>query len=276
MAVQVSALLLALRARRLAVRVRVPLLCRRDCERSRASGAPVDRRRRRAACLGLPADRGVRLSGGGLRADPGCPCSTSTPSRGSARSASLRSWRRSWGWPQPPSRCGGRSTIRLLTGAAGSRSMGDAENRRQPDLPRRDRLRGHRRAVPQRVRSDMRLRRPRLVVAALVLTATGCGATATHISVPGGDQDRGAAACRLVRLRRLSHDLGDRRRRREDRPTARRPRRPQADRRPAAKHAAEPPALARHPQQVAPGTVMPDLEIEEPQARDLAAYLYSH
>jgi cytochrome c2 len=31
-----------------------------------------------------------------------------------------------------------------------------------------------------------------------------------------------------------------------------------------------------NPQAVEPGTVMPDLGIEAPQARDLAAYLYAH
>ena len=31
-----------------------------------------------------------------------------------------------------------------------------------------------------------------------------------------------------------------------------------------------------NPQAVAPGSVMPDLGVAEPQARDLAAYLYSH
>jgi cytochrome c len=32
----------------------------------------------------------------------------------------------------------------------------------------------------------------------------------------------------------------------------------------------------RDPQAVPPGTVMPDLDLGEPQARDIAAYLYSH
>lgn len=122
----------------------------------------------------------------------------------------------------------------------------------------------------------MRLRHPHLVVAALVLTATGCGATATHISVPGGDQNRGAqlvgsfgcGACHTIsgidgadgKIGPPLVDLADRRL--------------IAGRLPNTL-----PNLLRwleHPQQVAPGTVMPDLEIEEPQARDLAAYLYSH
>ena len=122
----------------------------------------------------------------------------------------------------------------------------------------------------------MRLRHPHLVVAALVLTATGCGATATHISVPGGDQDRGAqlvgsfgcGACHTIsgidgadgKIGPPLVDLADRRL--------------IAGRLPNTL-----PNLLRwleHPQQVAPGTVMPDLGIEEPQARDLAAYLYSH
>jgi cytochrome c1 len=31
-----------------------------------------------------------------------------------------------------------------------------------------------------------------------------------------------------------------------------------------------------HPQEVAPGTLMPDLGVPERQARDIAAYLYRH
>ena len=31
-----------------------------------------------------------------------------------------------------------------------------------------------------------------------------------------------------------------------------------------------------HPQEVDPGTLMPDLGVPEPQARDIAAYLYRH
>jgi cytochrome c2 len=122
----------------------------------------------------------------------------------------------------------------------------------------------------------VRPRRAHLLVAALVLTATGCGATATQISVPGGDQDRGAqlvgsfgcGACHTIagidgadgKIGPPLVDLADRRL--------------IAGRLPNTL-----PNLLdwlEHPQQVAPGTVMPDLGIEEPQARDLAAYLYSH
>jgi cytochrome c2 len=31
-----------------------------------------------------------------------------------------------------------------------------------------------------------------------------------------------------------------------------------------------------HPQRIEPGTVMPDLGVGQPQARDIAAYLYRH
>lgn len=31
----------------------------------------------------------------------------------------------------------------------------------------------------------------------------------------------------------------------------------------------------RHPQQVQPGTAMPDMQVSEPHARDIVAYLYS-
>jgi cytochrome c2 len=122
----------------------------------------------------------------------------------------------------------------------------------------------------------MRLGRSQLVVVALVLTATGCGATATQISVRGGSQDRGAqlvgsfgcGACHTIagidgadgKIGPPLVDLADRRL--------------IAGRLPNTL-----PNLLEwleHPQQVAPGTVMPDLGIEEPQARDLAAYLYSH
>ena len=32
----------------------------------------------------------------------------------------------------------------------------------------------------------------------------------------------------------------------------------------------------RHPQEIEPGSVMPDLGLSEPQARDVVAYLYRH
>ena len=122
----------------------------------------------------------------------------------------------------------------------------------------------------------MRLRRAHLVVAALVLTATGCGASATQISVPGGSQDRGAqlvgafgcGSCHTIsgvegadgEIGPSLVDFGDRRL--------------IAGRIPNTL-----PNLLRwleNPQAVEPGTVMPDLGIEAPQARDLAAYLYAH
>jgi cytochrome c2 len=122
----------------------------------------------------------------------------------------------------------------------------------------------------------MRLRRHQLVVATLVLTATGCGATATHLSVPGGDQDRGAklvgsfgcGACHTIAgIDGADGKIGP-------------PLVDFADRRLIAGRLPNTlPNLLNwleRPQQVAPGTVMPDLGIEEPQARDLAAYLYSH
>ena len=31
-----------------------------------------------------------------------------------------------------------------------------------------------------------------------------------------------------------------------------------------------------HPQKIEPGTIMPDLGVSEPEARDIAAYLYAH
>lgn len=122
----------------------------------------------------------------------------------------------------------------------------------------------------------MRLRRAHLVVAALVLTATGCGASATQISVPGGSQERGAqlvgafgcGACHTIagidgadaKIGPPLVDFADRRLIAGRLPNTL----------PNLLHWLE------HPQQIAPGTVMPDLGIEEPQARDLASYLYSH
>ncbi len=122
----------------------------------------------------------------------------------------------------------------------------------------------------------MRLRRSHLVVAAFVLTATGCGATATRIAVPSGDPGRGAqlvgsfgcGACHTISGIKGADgesgpslvDFGDRRL--------------IAGRIPNTL-----PNLLRwleSPQAVEPGTVMPDLGIEAPQARDLAAYLYAH
>jgi cytochrome c2 len=114
-----------------------------------------------------------------------------------------------------------------------------------------------------------------LVVAALVLTATGCGATATRIAVPGGDPSRGeqlvgsygCGACHTIAgIKGADATIG-----------------PSlvdfADRRLIAGRLPNTlPNLLRwlrDPQALEPGTVMPDLGVATPQARDLAAYLYS-
>jgi cytochrome c2 len=122
----------------------------------------------------------------------------------------------------------------------------------------------------------MRLRRAHLVVVALVLTATGCGATATRIGVPGGDPGRGeqlvgsygCGACHTIAgITGADGEIGP-------------PLKDFAGRRLIAGRLPNTlPNLLRwleHPQAVEPGTVMPDMGIEAPQARDLAAYLYSH
>jgi cytochrome c2 len=122
----------------------------------------------------------------------------------------------------------------------------------------------------------MRLRRTHLVVAALVLTATGCGATATWVVVPGGDSGRGeqlvgsfgCGSCHTIAgIKGADGEIGP-------------PLDDFADRRLIAGRIPNTlPNLLRwleNPQAVEPGTVMPDMGIEAPQARDLAAYLYSH
>jgi cytochrome c2 len=122
----------------------------------------------------------------------------------------------------------------------------------------------------------MRLRRAHLVMAALVLTATGCGATATRISVSGGDSSRGkqlvgsfgCGACHTIAgVDGADGEIGP-------------PLDDFADRRLIAGRLPNTlPNLVRwieSPQAVEPGTVMPDMGIQAPQARDLAAYLYSH
>jgi len=122
----------------------------------------------------------------------------------------------------------------------------------------------------------MRFRRSHLVVAALVLTATGCGASATRIAVPGGNPGRGeqlvgsfgCGSCHTIAgIKGADGEIG-----------------PSlvdfADRRLIAGRIPNTlPNLLRwleNPQAVEPGTVMPDLGVEAPQARDLAAYLYAH
>jgi cytochrome c len=122
----------------------------------------------------------------------------------------------------------------------------------------------------------MRLRRSHLVVAALVLTATGCGATATRIAVPGGNPGRGeqlvgsfgCGSCHTIAgIKGADGEIGP-------------PLVDFADRRLIAGRLPNTlPNLLRwleNPQAVEPGTVMPDLGVEAPQARDLAAYLYAH
>ena len=122
----------------------------------------------------------------------------------------------------------------------------------------------------------MRPRRAHLAVAVLVLTAAGCGSTVAEIAVPGGDADRGAqlvqaygcGACHTIAgIRGADADIGP-------------PLVDFADRRLIAGRLPNTlPNLMRwleNPQAVAPGTVMPNLGVAEPQARDLAAYLYSH
>lgn len=122
----------------------------------------------------------------------------------------------------------------------------------------------------------MRSRRAHLLVAALVLTATGCGATVSEIAVPGGNADRGAqlvqaygcGACHTIAgIREADADIGP-------------PLVDFGDRRLIAGRLPNTlPNLLRwleNPQAVAPGTVMPNLGLAQPQARDLAAYLYSH
>ncbi len=122
----------------------------------------------------------------------------------------------------------------------------------------------------------MRSRRAHLLVAALVLTATGCGATVSEIAVPGGNADRGAqlvqaygcGVCHTIAgIREADADIGP-------------PLVDFGDRRLIAGRLPNTlPNLLRwleNPQAVAPGTVMPNLGLAQPQARDLAAYLYSH
>ena len=119
-------------------------------------------------------------------------------------------------------------------------------------------------------------RRAHLVVIAHVLAATGCGAGVTRIAVPGGDPSRGAqlmdaygcGSCHTISgIDGADAKIGP-------------PLVDFADRRLIAGRL--PNTLSnlvrwlRDPQAVEPGTVMPDLGVATPQARDLAAYLYSH
>lgn len=122
----------------------------------------------------------------------------------------------------------------------------------------------------------MRFRRAPLLVTVLVLAATGCGATVSEITVPGGNADRGAqlvqaygcGACHTIAgIRGADADIGP-------------PLVDFGDRRLIAGRLPNTLPNLLHwlenPQAVAPGTVMPNLGLAQPQARDLAAYLYSH
>jgi cytochrome c2 len=122
----------------------------------------------------------------------------------------------------------------------------------------------------------MRLRRAQLAVLGLVLLTAGCGAGAARIDVAGGDASRGAqlvdaygcGACHTIAgikgadatVAPSLEDFAD-------------------HRYIAGRLPNNLPNLLRwleKPQAVDPGTLMPNLGVAEPQARDLAAYLYSH
>jgi cytochrome c2 len=117
--------------------------------------------------------------------------------------------------------------------------------------------------------------RAHLLVLAMALGAAGCGSTATMLP-GGGDADRGASlmeaygcgACHTIPGLRgadahVGPDLGD-----------------FAERRSIAGSLPNTPGnLVRwleNPQRVEPGTLMPDLDVPEAAARDIAAYLYAH
>ena len=122
----------------------------------------------------------------------------------------------------------------------------------------------------------MRLRGSHLLLTVVVLAGAGCGATASTIDVPGGDASRGAqlvdaygcGACHTIagihgadaKIGPSLEDFAD-------------------QRYIAGRFPNNLSNLLRwleNPQAVDPGTVMPNLGVVEPQARDLAAYLYSH
>jgi len=115
-----------------------------------------------------------------------------------------------------------------------------------------------------------------LVLAALAAAAAGCGGSTSSVAVPGGDASRGeqaietygCGACHTIAgvpganavVGPDLHDFGDRR----------------------AIAGALPNTVddlvrwLMSPQAVEPGTVMPDMGVTERDARDIAAYLYSH
>jgi len=83
-----------------------------------------------------------------------------------------------------------------------------------------------------------------------LIQAFGCGACHTIDGVQGADGKVGPSLTHFAELRYIAGTL---------------PNTPQN--------------LVRwieHPQEVEPGTVMPDLNVADPQARDIAAYLYRH
>jgi cytochrome c2 len=123
----------------------------------------------------------------------------------------------------------------------------------------------------------MRSKRLHLLLAAgLSACAAGCGAAASHVDVPGGDASHaealvdayGCGSCHTIAgIDGADGEVGP-------------PLEHFADRRYIAGRV--PNTLdnllrwLQDPQAVEPGSVMPDLGVAEPQARDLAAYLYSH
>jgi cytochrome c2 len=114
------------------------------------------------------------------------------------------------------------------------------------------------------------------ILAVLALAAAGCGSSSPALRVPGGDASQGAeligaygcGSCHeLAGIDGADGRVGP-------------PLRDFADRRYIAGQL--PNNLdnllrwLQDPQKVEPGTVMPDLGLGKPQARDIAAYLYSH
>jgi cytochrome c len=117
---------------------------------------------------------------------------------------------------------------------------------------------------------------PPLAALALALVLGGCGTGTEAVSVPGADPGSaptvmkafGCGSCHTIpgvdgadgRVGPDLHGFGDRWSIAGSLPNT-------------------PENLVRwieHPQEVEPGTLMPDLGVREQQARDIAAYLYSH
>lgn len=126
-----------------------------------------------------------------------------------------------------------------------------------------------------------RRRLHRLVLAAVAglvaLAATGCGGSATRIDVGGGAKASrapaeftayGCGSCHTIAgVSGANADIGPKLADFADR-------RYIAGRLPNT--VADLIRWIRSPQQVDPGNVMPDLNVSEQDARDIAAYLYSH